>query len=46
VVIEHISKFVDQRKWAKLRWLQDPGQNSAENMDIAKRETGRHFKKE
>jgi len=42
---EQSSKFVGQKKWANLRWLQDPGQNSAEYLDNV-RKTSRHLKKE
>jgi len=43
---EQSKEFVGRKKWAKLRWLQDPGQNGAENLDNVGRKTCRHLKKE
>lgn len=41
---EHCSKFVYQRKQAKLQLLQDPKQISTHNLNTARSETGRHFR--
>jgi hypothetical protein len=31
-------------KQAKMQWLQDPKQTSVDNLNNARRETGRHFR--
>jgi hypothetical protein len=37
-------KLVDERKQAKLQWLQDPSKINGGNMKIVKRETSRYFR--
>jgi hypothetical protein len=41
---EGCSKFVDQRKQAKLQWLQDPSKINADNLSNIKCEASRHFR--
>jgi hypothetical protein len=36
------SKLVDQRKQAKLQWLQDPSEANEDNLSDVMREAGRH----
>jgi uncharacterized protein YaaR (DUF327 family) len=38
------SKSLDQRKQAKLQWLQDPSEINGDNLNHVRRETSRHFK--
>jgi hypothetical protein len=38
------SKLVDERKQAKLQWLQDPSEISGDNLNNVRRETSRHFR--
>jgi len=35
--------FLDQRKWAKMQWIQDPNQNNVGNLNSVRREVSRHF---
>jgi hypothetical protein len=37
------SKLVDQRKQAKLQWLQDPTEVNEDNLRSVQQEAGRHF---
>jgi hypothetical protein len=41
---EECSKLVDQRKQAKLQWLQDPGEVNEDNLRDVRREASRHFR--
>ncbi|PNF29495.1 hypothetical protein B7P43_G04553 [Cryptotermes secundus] len=41
---EGCSKLLDQRKQAKLQWLQDPTEIHRDNLNNIKRETSRHFR--
>jgi hypothetical protein len=41
---EEFSEFLDQKKWAKMQWLQDPNQNNVDNLDNVRHETNRHFR--
>jgi hypothetical protein len=41
---EGYSKFLDQRKQAKLQWLQDPSKINGDNLNNIRRETSRHFR--
>ena len=36
--------FLDQRKQAKMQWIQDPSQSNADNLNNVRREASRHFK--
>jgi hypothetical protein len=42
---EGCSKLLNQRKEAKLQWLQDPGGINWDNMNIVRREASRYFRK-
>jgi hypothetical protein len=42
---QECSRFLDQRKQAKMLWLQDPNLNNVDNLNNGKREAGRHFRK-
>jgi hypothetical protein len=37
--------FLDQRKQAKMQWLQDPNQSSVDNLRSVRCETSRRFRK-
>jgi len=37
--------FLDQRKRAKIQWIQDPSQSIVDNMNKVRREVSRHFRK-
>ena len=37
--------FLDQRKRAKIQWIQDPGQSNVDNLNKVRREVSRHFRK-
>jgi hypothetical protein len=41
---EGCSKLVDQRKQAKLQWLQDPSEMNGDNLKIVRHEASRHFR--
>jgi hypothetical protein len=41
---EECSKFLDQRKQAKIQWLQNPNQSNVDNLNNVKREASRHFR--
>jgi tRNA A37 threonylcarbamoyladenosine dehydratase len=36
--------FLDQRKQAEVRWLQDPNQSSADNLNRVRLAASRHFR--
>jgi dsDNA-specific endonuclease/ATPase MutS2 len=36
--------FLDQRKQAKMQWIQDPSQNSVDNLNNVRRDASRHFR--
>jgi len=36
--------FLDQRKRAKMQWIQDPSQSNVDNMNNVRREVSRHFR--
>jgi hypothetical protein len=38
------SKLLDQRKQAKLQWLQDPSEINGDNLNNVRREASRHFR--
>jgi hypothetical protein len=38
------SKLLDERKQAKLQWLQDPNEINVDNLNIVRREASRHFR--
>ena len=35
--------FLDQRKWAKIQWVQDSSQSNVDNLNTVRREVSRHF---
>ena len=41
---EECLRFLDQRKQAKMQWLQNPNQNSVDNLHNVSREASRHFR--
>jgi preprotein translocase subunit Sec63 len=41
---EGCSKLLDQRKQAKLHWLQDPSEIIGDNQNNVRREASRHFR--
>jgi len=36
--------FLDQRKQAKMQWVQDPNQSNVDNLNNVRREASRHFR--
>jgi len=36
--------FLDQRKRAKIQWVEDPSQSNADNLNEVRREVSRHFR--
>jgi hypothetical protein len=40
---EGCSKLLDQRKQAKLQWLQDPSEVNGDNLNNVRHEASRHF---
>jgi len=36
--------FLDQRKRAKMQWIQHPSQSNVENLNNERREVSRHFR--
>ena len=42
---EECLDFLDQRKQAKMQWVQDPRQSSVDNLNTVRREVSRHFRK-
>ena len=41
---EECSGFFDQRKRAKMQWIQDPSQSKVDNLNYVRREVSRHFR--
>jgi hypothetical protein len=41
---EECLHFLDQRKQAKMQWLQDPNQSTVGNLNNVRREVSRHFR--
>ena len=41
---EEFLRFLNQRKQAKLQWLQDPNQRTVENPHSVRRESSRNFR--
>jgi hypothetical protein len=41
---EGCSELLNQRKQAKLQWLQDPSEINGDNLNNVRRETSRHFR--
>jgi hypothetical protein len=41
---EGCSKLLNQRKQAKLQWLQDPSEVNGDNLNNVRREACRHFR--
>jgi hypothetical protein len=41
---EECSKFLDQRKQAKMQWLQNPNQSNVDNLNNVRREASTHFR--
>jgi hypothetical protein len=41
---EGCSKLLDQRKQAKLQWLQDPSEINGDNLNNVRCEASRHFR--
>ena len=37
-------RFLDQRKQAKIQWIQDPSQSMVDNLNNVRREVSRHFR--
>ena len=41
---EECLRFLDQRKQAKMHWVQDPNQSNIDNLNNVRREASIHFK--
>jgi hypothetical protein len=41
---EGCSKLLDQKKEAKLQWLEDPSEINGDNLNNVRREASRHFR--
>jgi hypothetical protein len=41
---EECSQFLDQRKQAKMQWLQYPNQSNSDNLNNSRHEASRHFR--
>jgi len=41
---EECSRFLDQRKKAKMQWVQDPNQSSLDTLNSVRRDAGRYFR--
>ena len=41
---EECLSFLDQRKQAKMQWVQDTCQNNVDNLNIVRREVSRYFR--
>jgi len=37
-------RFSDQRKWAKMQWIQDPSQSNVDILNNVRCEVSRHFR--
>ena len=46
LVDEEFSRFLDQRKQAKMQLLQDPNHSHVNNLNNVRREASRHFRGE
>jgi hypothetical protein len=45
MVGEECSRYLDQRKQAKMQWLQDPNQSNVDNPNNVRHETSIHFRR-
>jgi hypothetical protein len=41
---EECSGILDQRKQAKMQWIQDPSQNTVDTLNKVRRDASRHFR--
>jgi hypothetical protein len=39
-----LDRFSDQRKQAKMHWIQDPSQSNVDNLNNVRRDASRHFR--
>ena len=44
--MKNVQVFLDQRKRAKMMWIQDPSQSNLDNLNNVGRESSRHFRNE
>jgi hypothetical protein len=42
--MKNVKSFLDQRKQAKMQWIQDPSQSSVDNLNNVRCDASRHFK--
>jgi hypothetical protein len=42
---EDCLRFLDQRKWVKIQWLQDPKQSNVDNLNNVRHKAGGYFRK-
>jgi hypothetical protein len=42
--MKNVPRFLDQRKRAKMQWLQDPNQSNLDNCNNVRHEARRHFR--
>jgi len=43
-LLKKVYVFLDQRKQAKIQWIQDPCQSNKDNLNDVRREASRHFR--
>jgi len=43
--VEECLYYLDQRKWAKMQWIQNPNQSNVNNLKNVRHEASRHFRK-
>ena len=44
MVDEECLGILDQRKQAKMQWIQDPSQSNVDNLNTVRRDASRHFR--
>jgi hypothetical protein len=42
--MKNVSAFLDQRKQAKMQWVQDLSQSNVDNLNNVRLKAGRHFR--
>ena len=42
--MRNVLSILDQRKQAKMQWMQDPSQSNADNLNNVRRDASRHFR--
>jgi len=42
--MKNVHVFLDQRKHAKMQWINDPSQSNVDNLSNVRRDASRHFR--